>query len=118
MKQIGIRSCKGLVESSVKASVTFTVHVDRLVYYYPSSKSFNPKTMANIVHDESVNHITADSHDDVTEPKIPSVDKTSTTVFDKEECNRTSKIKTVFDEVIFNVGETSSSENLLWESNH
>ena len=94
------------------------VHVDKLAYNYPLSKSFNPKTMANIVHDVSVNHITADSHDDVIEPKILSVDKTSTAVFDKEECNRTFKIKTVFNEVILNLEETSSNENLLWQSNH
>ena len=89
----------------------FTVHVDRLVCNYPLPKSFNLKTMAYIAYDKSVNHVTSDSHDDVTEPKIPSVDKTLITVFDKDEGNVTFKTKTVFDEETLDMEETSSNEN-------
>lgn len=67
--------------------------------------------MAYIAYDKSVNHVTSDSHDDVTEPKIPSVDKTLITVFDKDEGNVTFKTKTVFDEETFDMEETSSNEN-------
>ena len=74
--------------------------------------------MAYIAHDQSVNHITSDSHDDVTEPKILSIDKTLTTVFDKEEENMAFKTKTVFDEEILGIEETSSNENSLCQSNH
>ena len=117
-KQVEIRPCRSLAEASVKASVSFTVRDSRLVYNYPLPKIFNPKTMAYIAHDQSVNHITSDSHDDVTEPKILSIDKTLTTVFDKEEENMAFKTKTVFDEEILGIEETSSNENSLCQSNH
>ena len=79
---------------------------------YPLPESFNPKIMAYIAYDQSVNSVTSDSHDDVTEPKTPSVDKTLTTVFDKEEGNPTFKTKTVFDDESLDMEETSSNENL------
>ena len=63
--------------------------------------------MTNIAHDQSVNQIILDSHDDVTHLKEPSVKDTVTTVFDKEKDKITFKIKTVF--VFFDTEENNDN---------
>lgn len=74
--------------------------------------------MAYIAHDQSVNQIVSDSHDDVTVPKIPGVDKTSTTVFEIVEDYVAIEIKTVINVEILDMEETRSIENFLWQTNY
>ena len=74
--------------------------------------------MAYIAYDQSINQIISNSHDDVTLPKIPGIDKALTTVFEKVEDYMAFEIKTVIDEEILDIEETSSYENILWETNH
>ena len=74
--------------------------------------------MAYIAHDQSVNQIVLDSHSDVTVPKLPSVDKTLTTVFEKMEDYMAFKIKTVIYVEVLDMEETSSNDNFLRKANH
>ena len=74
--------------------------------------------MAYIAHYQSISKIISDSHDDVTVPKIPSVDKTLRTVFEKVEDYMAFEIKTVINEEILGTEEKSSIENVLNQTNH
>ena len=74
--------------------------------------------MGNVTPDQSASQIILDSHDEVTHPKKQSLKETVTTVFDKWEDKITFKIKTVFDEDVFDMEVNSDNENLISQSNH
>ena len=100
----------------------FRKHIEILVYEEKIIHLFedcNPQlTMEDIAHDQSVNQFILDSHDDVTHWKKPSLPETVTAVFDKGEDKITFKIRTVFDEDVFDTEANSDNENLILQSNH